>query len=287
MDFTLYWFMFPIAILISMVAMMSGIAGAALFMPVFLLVFPMLGAMYVLGDPVVSIAAALITSSFGFASGFIGYYRKGLIDFQQAIAFIKIAVPLAIIGAVLSAMVAPVWIRLAYGLLMLVLTFVLFRPTKERGTNDSSFQKTDAQHLTASDGTVYTYRSYSINYWITGIGGFLTGLLSSGVGEVVMPQLVKKGRFPIPVAAATSVLVVISTFAFAAITHSILLIKNGGLNAIPWNLVCYTIPGVIIGGQLGPRFQGRIARVLMVRAIALVFFIIALTMLATVYRDLY
>ena len=33
MDFTLYWFMFPVAILVATAAMLSGIGGAALFTP--------------------------------------------------------------------------------------------------------------------------------------------------------------------------------------------------------------------------------------------------------------
>lgn len=39
-------------------------------------------------------------------------------------------------------------------------------------------------------------------------GGLLTGMLGVGIGEVVIPQLVKKNGVPLPVAAGTSVLVV-------------------------------------------------------------------------------
>lgn len=36
----------------------------------------------------------------------------------------------------------------------------------------------------------------------------MTGMLGVGIGEVVIPQLVKKNGVPLPVAAGTSVLVV-------------------------------------------------------------------------------
>lgn len=36
----------------------------------------------------------------------------------------------------------------------------------------------------------------------------MTGMLGVGIGEVVIPQLVKKNGVPVPVAAGTSVLVV-------------------------------------------------------------------------------
>jgi len=36
----------------------------------------------------------------------------------------------------------------------------------------------------------------------------MTGMLGVGIGEVVVPQLVKKNDVPVPIAAGTSVLVV-------------------------------------------------------------------------------
>ena len=53
-DWTLYWFMFPVAILVATSAMLSGIGGAAIFAPIFLIIFPLLGPEYPLG----SLAAA-------------------------------------------------------------------------------------------------------------------------------------------------------------------------------------------------------------------------------------
>ena len=52
----------------------------------------------------------------------------------------------------------------------------------------------------------------------------------------------------------------------------------GGSNAIPWNLVCYTIPAVIIGGQIRPWLQGRIAQRTMEKSIAILFGVIGVAM---------
>ena len=57
------------------------------------------------------------------------------------------------------------------------------------------------------------------------------------------------------------------------------LIAAGGANAIPWNLVCHTIPAVIIGGQIGPWLQGRIAQRTMEKAIAILFGMIGVAMM--------
>ena len=71
------------------------------------------------------------------------------------------------------------------------------------------------------DGTTYTYKAprQGKGAAATGLGAFLTGLLGVGIGEVVMPQLVKSNKVPIPVAAATSVFTVIVVVASASFTQ--------------------------------------------------------------------
>ena len=87
MDWTQYWFMFPVAMCVATCAMLSGIGGAALFIPIFVIIFPLLGPEYPLATSA-AIGSALMTEVFGFSSGFIGYYRKRLIDFRSAVPFI-------------------------------------------------------------------------------------------------------------------------------------------------------------------------------------------------------
>jgi len=307
MDFTLYWFMFPVSMLVATTAMLSGIGGAALFMPIFLLIFPLLGPEYPLTSPVAAIAVALLTETFGFSSGFIGYYMKRLIDFGLSTTFLLFSVPAAITGALLSHLVEPVWIRFAYGALVIILAFILLRghevPVEEmydedmftddeghKGSElnretDSKIEAWDRQ-ITGRNGTPYKYNLYHCRKFPTGFGGFLTGMLSVGIGEVVMPQLVKDGKVPVPVAAATSILVVIITVFAASFTHIASLIKAGGVDAVPWHLVVYTIPGVIIGGQIGPRLQGKVHSHTMEKIIGGLFAFIGIAMLWTVYKDL-
>ena len=66
-----------------------------------------------------------------------------------------------------------------------------------------------------------------------------------GIGEVIVPQLTKRG-VPMPIAVAASVKIVIVTAACASFTLIGQLISEGGMDAIPWNLVMYTIPGVLM-----------------------------------------
>ena len=288
MDWTQYWFMFPVAMCVATAAMLSGIGGAALFIPIFVIIFPLLGPEYPLATSA-AIGSALMTEVFGFSSGFIGYYRKRLIDFKSAVPFICVSIPVAIVGALLFGLLQEqeTLLKGAYALLMLILCPVILRHTPPRDMladstdNDAINADAEIREITGRDGTTYRFRKPrqgTIGAFFTSIGSFLTGFLGIGVGEVILPQLVKRNRVPVAVAAATSVLTVIVTIASASFTQIAALIEAGGLSAVPWNLVCYTIPAVIIGGQIGPLLQGRIEQRKLEKAIAILFGIIGVSM---------
>ncbi len=295
MDFTLYWFMFPVSIGVATCAMLSGIGGAALFTPIFLIIFPLLGAEYVLASAVTAIGMALLTETFGFSSGFVGYFRRRLIDFRSAIPFIAVGVPVAIAGAILSQFVNPTMLKGVYGALMLVLALEMIRsrdvvdelhlePASEGGLGSN---KRPMKTIISSDGKSYSYRTprQGKGAWVTAGGGFLTGMVCVGIGEVVMPQLVKYLRVPIPVAAATSVFIVIVTVASASFAQVSALVAGGGISAVPLHLIMYTVPGVLIGGQIGPRLQGKFSQRSMELAIGILFAIIGVAMLVLVYQE--
>ena len=282
LDFTLYWFMFPVSIIVATCAMLSGIGGAAFFTPIFVLVFPLLGPEYVLESTLAAVGAALFTQTFGFLSGFIGYYRRKLIDYTLAWRLLRIAIPAAVLGALAASMVHDSVLLAGYAILVGILAFVLWRNPIPGQTTVSKQEVPEMRALTDSRGHTYSYGVPKLalrNDVLTGIGAFLTGMVSVGIGEVTISQLARKG-VPIAVAAATSVLVVIVTVVFASTTLFAQLVQTGGWTSVPWNLLGYGIPGVLIGGQIGPRLQGRISQHTMRRSISLVFVVLAIAMFA-------
>jgi len=293
MDYFLYWFMLPVSSLVATGAMLGGIGGAAMFMPIFLIIFPLLGPEYAIAGPVAAIGVALLTEAFGFSSGLIGYLRRHLIDFRVAKPLIIIAVPSAIVGSFLSQYADPNLLKILYGSLMLILTYVLLRrPTtkeKQKITEDTLAGKFahigHERTVTDNEGTVFKYHLCHPRKGITftGIGGFITGLMSVGIGEIVTPQLVKSCKMPVPVAAATSVFVIILTVVAASGTHISALVSEGGAEAVPWHLVMFTVPGVIIGGQIGTRLQGRFSPEKMEKMFAILFGVIGVAMISIVF----
>jgi uncharacterized membrane protein YfcA len=287
MDFTLYWFMCPVSIVVATCAMLSGIGGAALFTPIFILVFPLLGPEYVLSSTIAAISAALITQTFGFFSGFIGYSRRKLIDYALAQRILLIAVPVAVAGALVASYVHESVLLASYSLLVAILAVVMWRNRPPTHTHSGSRDHA-SRTIVDSHGHEYTYlipRLGAKSYALTSLGAFLTGMVSVGIGEVTISKLARKG-VPVAVAAATSVLVVIVTVAFASTTLAVHLIKAGGWTAVPWNLLVYDIPGVLIGGQIGPRLQGTVAPHVMRRAIAVLFVLLAIAMMTVAARKL-
>ncbi len=75
--------------------------------------------------------------------------------------------------------------------------------------------------------------------------------------------------------------------AVAAVTHLTQLVMEGGLSAIPWNLLVWAVPGSVAGAHLGTRFQGRVSERAARRFFAALFAAIGLVFLLafTVFRS--
>ena len=271
MEFTLYWFMFPVSIGVATCAMLSGIGGAALFTPIFVLLFPLLGPEYVLASTFAAISTALLTQTFGFVSGFIGYYRRRMIDFDLALRFIKISAPVAVIGALVAHIVHDAILIAAYAILVFALAISMLFLRRQQASRPNFDSPTPRPKLSVGD------------FALTGLGAFLTGMVSVGIGEVIVSRLTKRG-VPVGTAAATSVAIVMFTILLATATLVTQLVRDGGIGAVPWNLICYEVPGVAIGGQIGPRLQGLVSQRTMKRAIGTLFIILAVAMMTVALR---
>lgn len=260
MDWTLYWFMFPVAIFVATSAMLSGIGGAALFMPIYVLIFPLLGPQYPFETTILAVIVSLITMSFSFASGVSVYAIKRQIDYKLAFGFLAISIPMAFIASMIAPFLDDRILLTIYSILIMGVAFSIFR---------------------AKPGTT-NKKSGILSHLMTGIGGFTTGAASVGIGEVVMPQLMAKqltsGR-----AAGTSVFVVFVTVISSSVVLGIQLFRQNNVT-IPWNVICYTVPGVIIGAQIGPRLQGLIPKRKFELAIATLFIGIAAATLIVVLK---
>jgi uncharacterized membrane protein YfcA len=282
-SWTVYWFMLPVCIMIATAAMFSGISGAALLTPTFLIGFPLLSVPRL--GTVAAIGTSLFLETSGFGTGLFRYLRARLVDLKTAKSLIFICFPLGVLGSIIASRVPADLLRLGYGIAMLGLAYVLLQDSEkgkrasnqptvgpgapepaplivcESGQAHPNCRAGAHRQLRAASGKVYDFCAHGLGLQraISGGGALVAGMISTGVGEATLPPLVRRSKFPVPVAAATSTVVVAFTVAGAAVTHFVELIQHGGLSAIPWNLLVYAVPGAIIGAFIGTRLQGRVS----------------------------
>lgn len=284
-----YSFMFPTAIAVSSLCITAGIGGAALFAPILLIVFPLLGPEYPLQSASASVATAILVETFGFSSGCVGYFRRNLIDPELSLQFALLSVPVAVASAA-NLHLDAVTLKQVYSVLMIALSFYFFAGgggdaalTKEVSISDDAIDcdaeddRQECKIWVDAAGLEYSYAGENIVGPLGGlatvVGSALTGVLGVGIGEVVLPQLLRQG-VPLSIAAASSTLTVTLTALTAATVQLSQLVKDGGLSSVPWNLIQFMIPGVLVGGQIASRAQGRLSQAAVEKAIAILFALI-------------
>lgn len=273
-----YWYMFPISIVIASIAMASGVEGATFFAPVFILGLGL--------SPEIAIGSGLITEVFGFASGLTAYVRKRLIDYRLGLALIVVTVPMGVFGSWLGGRVDPEILKiiLGMGLIAVALSF-LKSPSDDVAREDAAIAAaTDHPEtcITSAEGEVicYTVCNRAEGGVIAGIGAAFMGMISTGLGELNGWFLLQRCRVPSKVAVATSVFVVAITALSAASGHVVRFVQEGGESIQTVVQVCgFTVPGVIIGGQLGAAVASRIPQHTLEKTLGVLFAIIGAFML--------
>ena len=110
-----------------------------------------------------------------------------------------------------------------------------------------------------------------------GIGGLFVELISTGLGEANSFTLVKRCRVPSHVAIAVSVATVAVTALAAGVTHAIDFAGNPDADfAQIGSLLVFTIPGVLIGGQIGPRLLSGMPERMLIPTLGWLFLVIAI-----------
>jgi len=277
-----FWYLFPTSILIATVAMSSGIGGAVFFSPLFMLGLQL--------NPRVAIGAALATELFGFTSGLIAYLKAKLIDFDLARNLLLFSVPAAILGTYYAENIPAIVLKAIFAVGLMFIGQQLFSAwrkeerQKMEQKHREEFKYDFESELIDSKGKVYHYTVCNRNMGrsFAAIGGAFVGMISVGLAELQEYHLVARCKVPTPVAVATSVFVVVITVLVASVGHFYEFATEGGemMNQV-LNVIIFTIPGVVIGGQIGPKLQTIVPEDKMKATISVVFMLIGLFMLYT------
>jgi uncharacterized membrane protein YfcA len=275
-----YWYMLPVAIVFGALATASGIGGATFFAPLFVLGLGI--------TPEVAIGAALIIEVFGFSSGFLAYARKRLIDYGLGITLLATTIPMALVGVWMSQRFEPDVLKGILGVGLFVVAASALR-TPERETverMDGAIRRQYAKRrgeicLVTAEGEeiCYTVCNRTEGRLIAAAGALFKGMIGTGLGEINEHFLLERCHVPSVVSVATGVYVLLLTSLAAAAGHLVGFLRSGGGALDPTlGILIFSIPGVLIGGQLGPWMAGiiperafdRVLHVLLLLAASLV-----------------
>lgn len=280
-----YWFMFPVAIIVATTAMASGIGGATFFAPILMIGLGL--------RPGVAIGISLITEVFGFASGISAFAKKRLIDYKLGFSLLIITIPAAVIGTLVAGNIPSDMLKVIFGVGLFIIALSFFKAPHEKDIKQLDKSINEENHndnigvrcIVSKEGEKICYKvcNKTEGRLIAGIGGLFIGLISTGLGELNGYFLLQRCRVPSKVAVATSVFVIAITALTAASGHLVQFIQIGGSELdMVIRIVIFTVPGVIIGGQIGAGLASKISKKILIVSLGFLFLIIAVLTLIEV-----
>ncbi len=284
MEFSLeLWYLFPLSIVIATIAMSTGIGGAVFFSPIFMLLLKL--------EPSVAVGAALITEFFGFSSGIYAYLKKKLIDFKLGSNLLLFSIPAAILGVYYSDALPSTVLKGIFATGLIFIGTQLFSSLKKEEIEQADqdverqFGENYESCLIDAVGTEYRYTICNKNMGrsFAFVGGAFVGMISVGLAELQDYHLIARCRVPSPVAVATSIFTVVVTILIASLGHVYEFAFHAGPEVLGQvlSVVTFTVPGVIIGGQIGPLLQTKLNPDQIKMSVAILFLLIGLFMLMT------
>lgn len=299
-----FWWLFPVFLLGATIVNTVGISGSALFVPFLIFLFPLLAQPL---EPETIVKVGLISEAFGLSSSSVAFVQYGLVDRRLALALVGGALPFVIGGALLSFVIPEPLFHALLGLALLAAAYLLFRTNLDHGDGGTESAATDggatataelpddsgklgpAGVETAGDGTVTRVDREGDNYTYTrsgylrraanySIGGTFQGLAGFGIGELGLISMLGT-KIPVRVAIGTNHIVVALTAILASLVH----VFGGGvvgghslsLASTPWNMVVFTVPATVTGGQIAPYVSSALSTRTIKRFVAMLFGVIA------------
>ncbi len=198
-----------------------------------------------------------------------GYARRGLIDYALGARLMAAAVPMTLLGVWSAGRMDPAILRLVLSVGLLAIAASFWQKEPDPGSENTSDELGNPR-VALGEGALFA-----------AAGGFFLGMVSAGLGELNAYFLMKRARMPSARAVATSVLVLAGTCLAAAGGHLVGMLRmESALRAEVASLVMFTIPGVIIGAQIGCMIGSRAPRTIVLRALGILFAIVALVIAA-------
>ena len=225
---------------IGALASLLGVGGGFLLVPT--LMFVGLPAQHAVGTSVASI-------TFTGLSSFIEFHKQGRVDWKYALLLETIKAPMAILGSYATVHVSSGELKGLFAVLLIGISILMWiRYPKYSAVKKASSRR--EREITDREGVAFKYSVRMVPLLISCfLIGFSVGFFGVSGGILQVPILVLCG-FPIHIAIATSSLMIIITSSTAFVSHA-------ALSNIEYFYLLFSVPGVILGAQLGARMSKR------------------------------
>lgn len=163
-DFLTYYYLFPIAFIIAVLAMSAGISGTNFWIPVYII--------WLGFDTKTAFWLGLLTMVFGFGSGVLRNLIQKTINWYIVKEYLKITIPAAMFGALLVPF-APVGVLLLFfaSFILGYGSYLIYRYWLHR--------RGKIPEKLAYHGCICWKRATA--------AGFLKGLIATGIGKLITP----------------------------------------------------------------------------------------------------
>jgi hypothetical protein len=222
------WMALPAGLIIATLATLVGIGGGILWMPYLIFLARL--------NPTQAIVTSLVIQVCGLGSGSVTVIKMKKTGLRLPLFLAVGAFPGIPIGVWMSRVVPADFFGFILGAACLVVGLVFVYAQEEPDIQpDQVSLRRAAPYL-----------------WLGTLFAVLTGFLSMGVGDFYVPILRNRLHITMESAMGTCLILMAMNAALAAALY----IMIGERFAI--NIVLWAIPGVLLGGQIGPRLAGRI-----------------------------
>lgn len=233
MDLSLdYWFLLPLGVGVATIATASGLAGSNFWIPIYL--------RWLALEPRLVFWMSLATMVFGFGSAVVRNLAAGTIDWALVRRYGSAAVPASAAAAVFAARAPQALLLVGFAVFALVYGLTL---------------------IGESVAARRTRTGWALPWPVAALaGGASQGLIATGAGTFTLPTMLAEARGHHSRAVGASVLLVFVctlvavTFRMDAALMAALAERREDLAA----MLLFAAPGVLIGGQLGPRLARRV-----------------------------
>lgn len=249
MDWLLAIILLLIGLIAGTIGSLVGLGGGVIIVPSLLalgLFYPKLASI----SAPMAVGTSLVLIVLTALSSTLSYAKQKRVDFSSGWLFFLAAGPGSLLGAYLTKYFESQGFLIAFGCLMLFVSWILSVRDKAKARN----VRWDVKRVFRDEeGMVYEYGIHrGIAFTISFFIGVIAGLFGIGGGSLMVPMMILLFRFPPHVATATSMFVIFLSSITASIGHFV----QGNIH---WFAVLFLAPGAWIGGRLGAYISSKLS----------------------------